>query len=159
MARASLHGRILDAVESTITGLALDGVSSTNVVQAWIPNYENLKKFQQVNGLPAIFVCPFGTEGMDPNRTDTQADDVSYPVPVSIIAAADADLTLYIDKYLSWREALIGAFQNKRLSGVTEVHRCTVVPNSIVNIQALIGSQFWDTTITITATARKSRPS
>jgi hypothetical protein len=161
VASVSLHSQIIDAVQAKLITLigddGLDGITSGRIVKAWLPDPENLKKFEKLNGLPAIFVCPYGNESMPPNDTTTATDDITYPAPVAIVAANDPDLTLNLDKYLTWREIAIGGFHNKRLSGVDEVMRCVVVPDQVINIPGLATHQYWVSCFRVMATARKSR--
>jgi len=162
VASVSLHARILDAVQAKLITLigatGLDGITSARVVQSWFPDVENLIKFEKLTGLPAVFVCPYGVEGMPANGGTNLADDITFNVPVAIAAAYDPDQTLYLDKYLRWREAAIEAFHNKRLTGVTESIRCVAMPGEIISVAAVSGAQYWSTTFRIAVTVRKARP-
>lgn len=158
---ASPHDAIIDAVRAKLITLAatadgLDGITAARIVKAWLPSVEKLQEFEKLNGLPAVFVCPWGVETIG-GGTNAD-DDYTFPVPVSIVAAADPDLTNHIPKWLQWRWTAITAFQNKNLDGAGGTYKCTVTPNPIVNIPALTQHGYWSTTFQVNATIRAARP-
>ena len=155
-APVSQHKLILDAVRDTISGLSIDGISSSNVKVCWFPAAEQLQSAGVIANLPTVLVSPYGSEDMSSGGTNI-GDDYGYPALVSIVAATDQNLSAHLDKYLYWREQITKAFHNKRLSGVTNVWRCVARPGAIADFAAFQSSSFWASYVSITCFDRNNR--
>lgn len=123
------HQRILEAVQSTIRNLSLSGIDSANVLVRATPWDRNLTK-------PCVVIAPL-QEQMPANEGTNTKDQIGYGVIVTFAKATNEDVTTSRNAFLEWRRRAAAAFRNQRLSGVSEVYRCTIEP-----LPVLLGSAF-----------------
>lgn len=157
MPSTSRQKLIEEAVLTRIQGLSLTGMPGGNVV-----TMIDAKLRDAVTGakgeLPRIVVTHSeGTETIDPNAGTNASDDIGYPVRVYILAAANQDEQSNSDRWLGWRQSIVGAFHNKRLT-VTglDCFRCVVQPMTI-HSQAAWAANLWLSGLTVTVSCRVVR--
>lgn len=134
----SVHGKLIDATVSAIEGLNLSGVADANVLgQAVAEGKESATS--GVSNYPAIVVSPVNRETIPPLGGTNKRDEVTYPVQVAIVDAANRSQSLtQLDTWLKYREDLIDHFIHNRVS-ITGNHRVsdqTIVPGPIVEPNA-----------------------
>ena len=120
-----IHERILDAVQARIQGLALSGVPSGQVYVRKVP-------WTKETTFPCVQVAPIGVERIQPNQGTNVRDDIGYPVLVVLADTDDQKQQTNRARNLLWRHRVIKAFRSQRLTGVSEVHNCTVEPQAIL---------------------------
>ena len=124
----SIHEEILDAYETTIRALNLDGTQQhvyrrMALSETWTLNIVK----------PCVVIMPAGIESIIGGTT--QQDDLWYPVTVLVV---DNESTAEpIGKYLKWRKLIRKAFHEKRLSGVTEVMTSLLQPSPSIEPELL----------------------
>lgn len=157
MANAILFD-ILENIHSQIVGLALLGLSDTNVLiqKAAATRTKDLpaEKF------PCVIVAPFGAESVEP--ASNLRDDVTYPVLIAICAseAQEAELPQSEQRqnfnlYLTWRERIRQAFSTQRLTS-TLCHVVRVTPLAIADRDAWFGGK-WVSGLVLQCTQREAR--
>jgi hypothetical protein len=151
----SLQGQIEEAIVDAIRDLSLAGLSSENIVRQLVP----LDRDISPTSLPAIRIGPGGSEQIDLRRGTNAADDIGYPVQVVMRARANQDLAAGSggDAWLHWREQIVQAFHNHRLSDVPSVFQCIVEPREIVAPNAWFQQNLWVSALVVRCTARRSR--
>ena len=113
---ASKYDAILDQVVADIQGLALDGITSSNIVKMKVST-ERLVK--DVAALPAIVVSPFGTKITNFLDGAIGSRDVWYPVAIFTLQISNQDQSTDIDRSLLWHESILNKFEGVRLESVT----------------------------------------
>lgn len=112
------HKQIRDAVADTLDGLSL----GMPVVR--------LDDLDQCNGyisLPCVVVAPVGPESAEPSLGTNQHDGIRYSVAVAYLSTGVANGSQSGPQDLTaLRREVRVAFNQKRLSGVTEVGWCEV---------------------------------
>jgi hypothetical protein len=125
----SLHYRCLLAVQARIQSLNLAGVAGASVVIREAPTDRGMGDGGAV-AMPAILVTPVAVEQLV--IATSARDDVGFPIFVGIVDISNQELAIDLATRLKWREQIIRAFSNQRLTGVAEVHQVTVEPGSIL---------------------------
>jgi hypothetical protein len=124
---SAVHTQIATAVQSTIRGLALTGIPSSQVYLREVATDRGATPVE----LPAVIVSKGQDPETQPDGTN-RSDDWGYPCLVTIMEAANQDTT-WNDRRSIWREAIRTAFHHKRLAGVTLVYTCQVEPRTIID--------------------------
>ena len=149
MPAQSTQGDILAAVQTAVRGLALTGIDNANVL---------LRKFAWKRDgvtMPAVFICPI-QEQLPLTGTNSQ-DDTTYGVQISAVRASNGDVTISAtDQLLEWRELLIKAFREKRITGIAGQYRTTVDPGPVI-APAGFAAQIDGTTIFLRCQTRATR--
>jgi hypothetical protein len=106
---------IMTQVKTSIVNRGLTGIDSTNVLILKVP--VNLVKElpKPPNQWPAIIICPWGAEDLNPGDESCQRDDVIYHVAVAIVAADNTDQSAHFNEYLFWRESIRKLFNAQPL--------------------------------------------
>ena len=105
-------------------------------------------------GLPGILLVPVAElEGKGTNASD----DIGYGVQVTIVQASDGDVAEHADRLFYWREQAASAFRHQALTGVSEIHDCTIEPRPAVDPAAFSGNVDV-TAFVVRAWQRKQRP-
>lgn len=111
--------------------MALTGLASAQVYAKKLPTDRDVT-------LPCV-VCSYPPNEAERMAAGTnQRTDVGLPVQVTILDADNQDLTIGTDaeKMAEWRRSILLHFHGQRLTGVSEVHYCTVEPRQIVDLEA-----------------------
>ncbi len=143
--------QILNAVQTVIAGLLLDGIgSAADIKVRKIPlNRDALK--------PGIFLTPLPEkiEGVTNTR-----DDIAYSVLVTMCQISNEDLTSDFGRLLLWRESIRKAFRDKPgyqpLAAVAEVHSVAVEPRAVVDAEAF-RNQYDVSLLVVKVTTREQR--
>jgi hypothetical protein len=160
MTAVAKHKQVLDAVRDVIAALAtagdLDGFSTENIKVVWFPAAEHLKTASVIASWPTILISPYGAEDVTAGGTNIQ-DDYGYQCVITIVSQTDQALAGHIDKYLTWRERIIKAFHNKRLSAVSSIYRVVARPGNIADFATFQAAGIWASYITVVCTDRSLR--
>jgi len=152
-----LYERIMSAVQSRIRTLALTGVSSGNVAVRKVP-YEKDVGTGLTLTYPCVQITPGPQETANPLLGVVGRDDYGYPVLVTMMEKdALKNQSTNRSRNLKWREQVIRAFQNQRLSGVDEVYTCVVEPNAIIHGGNWIEHELWTSFVYLRFTCRMTR--
>lgn len=146
---SSTLGDILEAVKTTITALDLPDIAS-NVL---------LKKFpwrRDDVATPAVLIAPQAEQL--PNLGTNASDDTGYGVQVVIVRVSNNDLSLAgSDQLLAWRDAIIKAFREKRISGIAGSYHTTIEPGPMFD-QPAFWTNYDASTLLLRAWVREARP-
>jgi len=153
----STYYAILLEVQNKIRGLNLTAIPADNVKIAKVEHYRETIE----PGIPGIHCITLGSENIAINGGTNERDDIGYPVGILMFDTdrqdtgdglpADAmpgtqDEAFRFDEKLSWRQRIIKAFNNQRLTlsaGHPNVHRCTIEPADIVRPTDWLEANLW----------------
>lgn len=127
---------IADAVYDVLRLLQLSGEIVTTDLRSPDPEsgsrfYNRVYRRQRLEDaginceFPCFVVYTGGIAETNPNSR-SMTDDIGYGIGVALLISADSIQD--DDAWETWREAMMDAFLNKRLSAVTQVVRCTIEP-------------------------------
>ncbi|MGC1272583.1 MAG: hypothetical protein WBC44_02660 [Planctomycetaceae bacterium] len=149
----SIFSQVLDATRDVIVGLGLSDMPAERIVlMPTVPRATD----QVVQTLPAIVLAPLGAETI--NHATNLSDDITYPIAVVILDSAEnkpLDATA-ADLRLTWRESILRAFHNKRMSAVTGITTQAVQPLEAVSAAGWAQGYFVSALV-IRVTVRKAR--
>ena len=155
----SIHKQILDKVVTTLQlendlDHFLDGnivvATDRRVIEEILPN------------LPGILVLPIESERIMSGSGTNASDAIGYPVGVVIVDGKvddPLDTDSDFDTKLHWRQLVIDAFINKRMSGITgaDVYQCQVMPRAIIEVPMLQARNLWSSFVVFVFVARVTR--
>ena len=149
----SIHFRLLEAVAHEIQQLCLDGIDDANITLLQVPD----DKEQWLPSLPGIIVAPFGQEQIE--QATNASDDITYPVLVSILEAANQAQLTGLNQRLVWRECIIDHFLHNRLQFDvgTQPFDQEVEPLAIVDPNAWGERQLYVSALVVRCKVRKTR--
>ena len=122
---ASVCQRIEEAVQARLRLIGLAGIANADIVIRDVPTDRNLTTH------PCIVVSPVRPT-MDGTASVLHKNDVVYAERVSIFAVDNQSAEDNGDTYRLWIEQIARAFRSQRLSGVSEVFHCEVVPGMTI---------------------------
>jgi len=127
----SVHYDCLVAVQQTIRDLDLAGVADESVVVLKLPLLRALAA--RSVSLPAVLITPGQTKAAAGG--DNVQDDTDLGCRVLIVVADNQERTgqANLETMSGWVERVRRAFHNKRLSGVSSVYTCEVIPGDTVD--------------------------
>lgn len=143
--------RILTAVQARVQGLALTGVTSSNIVVRKVPTDRGVT-------LPGIIICPI-KESTPANEGVQALDDVLYPVLIVCSESDNQESTLAanMNRHTLWRQTIRRAFSsNPRLTGVSEVINASVEPSDLCSFEAWNKNK-WASGLIVRFRARETR--
>lgn len=127
--------QVLIQVRTTIQGLSLSGITSSNIVDMLVGDDES-GDGPNVGGYPCIVVCYAGQgEAAQQDGGTNLSTDWVYPASVVILAAENRDQTTHRERNLIWRQSIRNAFHKKRLSGISPgiAYECNVRPGTVAD--------------------------
>jgi len=136
----------LDATKTQIEGLTLSGVANADIVVQKLPWDRNVTK-------PGIFIYPV-PETLA--QATNASDDVGYGVMVVMVQASNQNLTSNVNRLLTWRQQISRHFRFQRLTGVSEVFQCLVIPQPVFSPGDFL-NQFDVSALLIRCMSRESR--
>ncbi|MGD9645215.1 MAG: hypothetical protein AB7U73_05850 [Pirellulales bacterium] len=145
--------RILTAVQTGIRGLALPSLADEAVLIRPVAGDRDLGAGRSTP-LPVVEISLHQAERDAARRDINFHGDVDYPVLVTVLAADRPDLPENLARWLTWREAIAGAFRHQRLAGVAEVIDCSVEPGEAVQATPLVRQNLWASTVVLRFVAR-----
>lgn len=120
------HLLILRAVKDRINGLGFSSwLPSAKIFVRWIPGKEAIR----INGTPALYICPVGTEVYD-NLTIAH-DYPGYPVAIVLVDAANNNSEANLARNLDWRTKTQKALRWQRLAAFTDAYKGELIPDAI----------------------------
>jgi hypothetical protein len=160
MAINSTIGKLMKDIQEDIQDINLTGLVDANVIILPIPMDD---EYKLVPSLPAVIVCPFGTEQIG-NLTNL-SDKLSYPILVAIMVKSatieDAvDPVDEMDKYLVWREEIIDIFIHDRSTTnltAADVIDKTLELSPIVNLQSYLTQSLFISSMIVRCHTDKTR--
>jgi hypothetical protein len=152
---SSIQVQLEEAVVTTIKGLDLSGIPDANVQREVAIGDDKTEKAE----LPCVRVSCEGRELIDPAKGTNKSDDYGYPVLVVIIDKMERDPlgTSPADREQYWRERVIDAFLNKRVSGVTGSYMCNIEPLDQRMLGKFLVDGLWVSAVIIRAWVRRTR--
>lgn len=132
MADESILWRCLQAIQSLVISLHLDGMPDANVLVQKVHS-DHERYLNSTEPLPCILIAPYGPEGLERNGGTNLESDIVYPVRLIILDVDRQDQEINFDRNLLWRQLIINKLNDRRLAGITEVRRVTVQPGPIVD--------------------------
>lgn len=153
------HTDVMNAAVTRLQGLSLTGIASGNIRVALLAVADKLIKKESLR-LPAIIVSPTLSETINKRFTgDNVADVYGWPYTVAIVTNADSpELVDNLDKYLTWRETIMGAFHNKHLLTPAEGDILTEIqPSNIIEQNAWVESNLFVSGFTFRTYTREVR--
>lgn len=121
---SATYTNILNAVKSTIQGLSLDGVASSNIVIGKVPT----DRVGLLAATPGILIAPFGSSSVVGGTNIN--DDISYPVLIAMLQTSNTDQAANRDRALTWSGRISSVFRKSRLSGVPTVYQCNLTSDT-----------------------------
>jgi hypothetical protein len=146
-AAQAVYYRCLAAVAARIQTLGLAGVAGSSVVVRKTPWNRRLTK-------PGVFVTP--TREASFAAATNLRDSVPYGVQITIVRAANEDLSGGLDTALAWREQIARALRQNTLAGVDEVYTVELEPGPVLD-SASFGEQYDVQTLMVRCHAREPR--
>lgn len=149
-----VYYRILTAVQATIQGLGLSGISSANIIAKKLPL---VRVFADNSlSLPGVLITP--QREQITGRGTNLRDDIVYGVLVTFLETDNQEKTLAanLSRHLQWRETVAGAFRSQRLNGVDEVVIGNVSPLDAVDGGRWL-MQYFAGAVLLQFTARQAR--
>lgn len=150
---ADVYYPILTAVQTVIQGLNLTGIADDDVRVQWVPT----TKIPEDITLPAVLISPTKSETINANVGVVGKDDIGYPVGIYLLDKQNRDVTANLERNLGWRSAVIKAFHEKRLSGVSSILYTRVEPDTIVDIPAFFAQNLWKSSLVLRFYSREAR--
>lgn len=153
----AVHYDCLLAIQAGIQALSLSGLTSGNVVLHKIPT--NAVKDLPSTKYPAVIVCPFGVEALDPNAGSNLRIDIVYPCLVGILVGDNSSQSSNFNRTLDWRRQIIGKFHQKPavFSAITGPFDVTVTPQAIVDAGAWIEKNLFASAMVVNVKSREAR--
>lgn len=136
----------LDAVTTQIKILSLSGVSNDSIVVQKLPWDRNVTK-------PGVFIYPVPETLV---QATNASDDVGYGVMVVMVQASNQNLTSNVSRLLTWRQQISRHFRFQRLTGVSEIFQCLIVPQLVFSPGDFL-NQFDVSALLIRCMSRESR--
>lgn len=140
----AIYMQILEAVQSRIQTLSLTGIASASVLLRKVNTFKGIgvQEASPAIAYPAIVVSPAGTELTATNAGTNERDDTGYAVMVGVVDTDEQALTDNMNRNLLWRERIMHAFRNQRLTGVTEVNACAIEPREPVRFSDWVSGKY-----------------
>ncbi|MGE3804154.1 MAG: hypothetical protein AB7K24_05730 [Gemmataceae bacterium] len=124
----SVYEDILNAVQSTVEGLELEGVEAVLIRK--LPRND-----EELDELPIIVIAPEDPEEV---RHDSfESVNVIYTVEIVWIGAGGVQTLDQVEEVLTSRETVRRAFQGPELPGVEEVWKTDMAPGSAFHRRGL----------------------
>lgn len=159
MAINSDIGLLMQDIQEDIQGLSLTGLADANVVILPVPMDD---EYDLVPGLPAVVICPFGTEVIGPGTN--ASDEIMYPILVAILQKTsdieDADDPVdQQDIYLNWRQQIFdNQIHNRTYTNADgDLVDKTIELNPIVNVQAYLTTDLFISALVVRCNMFKTR--
>ena len=125
----AIFKQCLDAVKTQIEGLSLSGIADNSIVVRKLPWDRNVVK-------PGVFNHP---ERETLQQATNASDYVGYGIMVVMIQVANQDLTSNLNRILTWRQQISRHFRFQRLTGVSEIFQCLVIPQEVFSPGSFAG--------------------
>lgn len=145
-ASQSLWMQCAQACRTVVRALALSGISNDS-------HYIRKQPWNRGVTHPAVFYFPATDTVLDATNA---SDDYGVGVAITLTQASNRSLTSNEDRLHLWRESVMQAFHNKRLSGVSQVYICKIEPRAI-HLPAAFAQQYDATSFIVRAYARVTR--
>ena len=154
---AAIHERIMQAIQARIQGLTLTDVTSGNVIIRKVTTEQDVGTGKTYT-YPCIQISPDGQERINANQGTNERDDITYPTMVAVMELDNLqNQSTNRARNLLWRERIVRAFRNQRLSGIPEVYTITITAQPIIQTGNWLEHKIYTSFFTINATARQVR--
>lgn len=157
-ATAPVHYRCLQAVQSVIRSLALDGISPDSVLVRKLATDRDVGQNLHF-ALPCIQITPHSAETMPLASGTNLRDDVIYRVLITILVADNQNAQIELERYLGWRQRIARAFRNQPLLGLPEIYQCEITPHDVVSSEAWLRHNLFCSALQLQFHSREPRGS
>lgn len=125
----SVFGKLLEATQTALKGLALPGIADERIVTLSVPRATD----QVFQTLPAVAIAPFGSESI--TAATNLSDDIGYPILIAIVDDAKNAPKLgdAMDARFLWRQRAIDHFLRNRMAGINGLMDQTIEPNPAID--------------------------
>lgn len=157
----SILGKLIEQAVADAKTADLPGLSDAHVVS--LGAFSAYTFENHVPGLPAVAIGPFGSEQVPPAEGTNQKDDVTYPILVAIIDAANQNHEFgFLDKRWYWREQLMKEYNFQSFSSVdlgtgNNFMLATVDPFPVID-QTSWENNWWLSGFLVNVKVRQNRP-
>lgn len=122
----SVYYDCLTGIQTLIRDANISGIDDSSVV---------IRKLPWVRGVdvPCVIICPIDDTNKWVNNNEIE---IGYGVHIVMVQASNQDLDSYHDTFLYWRDQIIAAIRDDKLSGVSEIINVTIEPSGLFLSQA-----------------------